>query len=92
MADSSSRQEAANGKGNGKWYGTNNVVRTLFWIVFSGVIGWGTYVFTRAEGAHTKADQALTENKVQDERINTIKDTLREISTDQKEILKRLPR
>jgi Tfp pilus assembly protein PilO len=89
--------------GNGKWYGTSTVVRVLFWIVFLGVCGWGTYVWTRTEDAHTKIANAKTEtaaaiadvktvNTVQDERINRIKEDLTEIKNDQKEILRRLPR
>lgn len=100
MPDSSS--ETANGNGK-KWYSTANVVRVLFWIVFLGVSGWGTYVWTRTEAAHTridtvKADTATaisdlkTVNTLQDERITRIKEDLNEIKTDQKEILRRLPR
>jgi Tfp pilus assembly protein PilO len=76
----------------GKWYGTSKVVNTLFWIVFCGVVGWGTYVWTRTEQAHTKADGTITKNEVQDEQIKTIRADLTEIRNDQKEILRRLPR
>lgn len=102
MADSDSRREAANGNGK-KWYGSSNVIRTLFWIIFSGVVGWGTYVWARTEQAHTKIESVKIEtnsaindvktvNTVQDERISRIKEDLNEIKADQKEILKRLPR
>jgi hypothetical protein len=75
---------------NDKPFGLANVVRVLFYVIFLGVVGWGTYVFTMASSASRAADQAISENKVQDERINGIKEDLRDIRNDQKEILRRL--
>jgi len=106
MADSSGTHASAyeRGNGNGKrWYGAGNVVRVLFYMVFAGIVGWGTYVWTRTEQAHTKIDNVKTEtvseisgvkavNTLQDERISRINEDLREIKADQKEILRRIPR
>jgi len=106
MSDDSGKFDAASERGNGsgkRWYGTSNVVRVLFFLVFLGVCGWGTFVFTRTEAAHTKIDVVKNEtgaaihdmktvNTLQDERIMRIKEDLTEIKNDQKEILRRLPK
>jgi hypothetical protein len=58
------------GGGNGKkWYGSSNVIRVLFYAVFMGLVGWGTYVFTVASTANDKADVALTDGKIHDVQI-----------------------
>lgn len=76
----------------GKWFSSGNVIRTLFWIIFSGIVCWGTFVFTETKAANAKADAVQNENRVQDERINGIRRDLDEIKADQKEILRRIPR
>jgi len=106
MANDSGKFDATNERGNGngkRWYSTSNVVRVLFFLVFIGVCGWGTFVFTRTELAHTKIEVVKNEtgaaindvktvNTLQDERIMRIKEDLTEIKNDQKEILRRLPK
>ena len=67
MADSTQRVGAVDGEGDArKWYGSSNTVRILFWLVFCGLVGWGTYVFAMASKANDKADVALTNNRVQE--------------------------
>jgi hypothetical protein len=94
MADvSSGKFDAAPERGNGnKWYGSSNVIRYLFYLVFLSILGWSTYVFGVATSANEKATTALANDKVHDERMSRFKEDLNEIKTDQKEILRRLPK
>lgn len=73
--------------GNGtKWYNPANVIRVLFWLIFSGLVGWGTYVFAVANGARDLATATSADNRVQDEQIKNINKDLEAIQLEQREM------